>query len=40
MADKVADELIGDRRDHSTVSAQEGKRASAREEYIRGFVPG
>ena len=37
MAGKVAGELAGDRGDHSAVLAQEGKGASAREEYIRGL---
>ena len=38
MAEKGAGEFVGGRCNHTAVFAQEGKRASAREENIRGSV--
>ena len=40
MAEEVAGELVGDRRDHSTVLANEYKRASDRKEDVGRSVPG
>ena len=40
MAEEFAGELIGDRRDHSTVLSNENKRASGGKEDVGRSVPG